>query len=277
MKKSIQYLEIIIGCLLAAASFGLFILPQKFAAGGITGLGIILSSFVPLKLSLIILLLNICLFLSGWIFISKEFILKTAITSFLFPVLLEFFTQITFFKETANDPLLSAVIAGGMLGLGTGLILRGNGSCGGFDTLGVILHKYFNLNLSFVMYVCDTLVILLQYHNLMKTIYGIFVIMISSLIVNKVLTYGQAQSKLLIFSHQYERIREELLFSQDIGLTYLKGETGYLRKEMMVIAAIAPYSKINAIKQSIYKIDSDAFVVIEDVHSVLGKGYTISR
>ena len=224
MKKSIQYLEIIIGCLLTAASFGLFILPQKFAAGGITGLGIILSSFIPLKLSLIILLLNTCLFLSGWIFISKEFILKTAITSFLFPVLLEFFNRI-----------------------------------------------------SFVMYVCDTLVILLQYHNLMKTIYGIFVIMISSLIVNKVLTYGQAQSKLLIFSHQYERIREELLFSQDIGLTYLKGETGYLRKEMMVIAAIAPYSKINAIKQSIYKIDPDAFVVIEDVHSVLGKGYTISR
>ncbi|OUC51684.1 membrane protein [Eggerthia catenaformis] len=277
MKKSIQYLEIIIGCLLTAASFGLFILPQKFAAGGITGLGIILSSFVPLKLSLIILLLNICLFLSGWIFISKEFILKTAITSFLFPVLLEFFNRITFFKETASDPLLSAIIAGGMLGLGTGLILRGNGSCGGFDTLGVILHKYFNLNLSIIMYVCDTLVILLQYHNLMKTIYGIFVIMISSLIVNKVLTYGQAQSKLLIFSHQYERIREELLFSQDIGLTYLKGETGYLRKEMMVIAAIAPYSKINAIKQSIYKIDPDAFVVIEDVHSVLGKGYTISR
>ena len=277
MKKSIQYLEIIIGCLLTAASFGLFILPQKFAAGGITGLGIILSSFIPLKLSLIILLLNTCLFLSGWIFISKEFILKTAITSFLFPVLLEFFNRITFFKETASDPLLSAIIAGGMLGLGTGLILRGNGSCGGFDTLGVILHKYFNLNLSFVMYVCDTLVILLQYHNLMKTIYGIFVIMISSLIVNKVLTYGQAQSKLLIFSHQYERIREELLFSQDIGLTYLKGETGYLRKEMMVIAAIAPYSKINAIKQSIYKIDPDAFVVIEDVHSVLGKGYTISR
>lgn len=277
MKKSIQYLEIIIGCLLAAASFGLFILPQKFAAGGITGLGIILSSFIPLKLSLIILLLNTCLFLSGWIFISKEFILKTAITSFLFPVLLEFFNRITFFKETASDPLLSAIIAGGMLGLGTGLILRGNGSCGGFDTLGVILHKYFNLNLSIIMYVCDTLVILLQYHNLMKTIYGIFVIMICSLIVNKVLTYGQAQSKLLIFSHQYERIREELLFSQDIGLTYLKGETGYLRKEMMVIAAIAPYSKINAIKQSIYKIDPDAFVVIEDVHSVLGKGYTISR
>ena len=277
MKKSIQYLEIIIGCLLAAASFGLFILPQKFAAGGITGLGIILSSFIPLKLSLIILLLNTCLFLSGWIFISKEFILKTAITSFLFPVLLEFFNRITFFKETASDPLLSAIIAGGMLGLGTGLILRGNGSCGGFDTLGVILHKYFNLNLSIIMYVCDTLVILLQYHNLMKTIYGIFVIMICSLIVNKVLTYGHAQSKLLIFSHQYERIREELLFSQDIGLTYLKSETGYLRKEMMVIAAIAPYSKINAIKQSIYKIDPDAFVVIEDVHSVLGKGYTISR
>ena len=118
MKKSIQYLEIIIGCLLTAASFGLFILPQKFAAGGITDLGIILSSFIPLKLSLIILLLNTCLFLSGWIFISKEFILKTAITSFLFPVLLEFFNRITFFKETASDPLLSAIIAGGMLGLG---------------------------------------------------------------------------------------------------------------------------------------------------------------
>jgi uncharacterized membrane-anchored protein YitT (DUF2179 family) len=81
----------------------------------------------------------------------------------------------------------------------------------------------------------------------------------------------------MIFSHQSRKIRKMLLTEFDTGLTILKGESGYYEEDMDIIVTITSYDKISNIKKAVYTIDPFAFVVIEDVHAVLGKGYTISR
>ena len=126
---------------MTAAAFGLFILPQNFVAGGVTGLSVILQHGIPLPLSWIVFGINILLFVIGWIFAGKEFILKTLIMTFLFPVLLDVFSQIDLFLPLAKDPFLSSLLSGCLLGIGSGIILRANGSSGGFDILGVVLNK----------------------------------------------------------------------------------------------------------------------------------------
>ena len=98
-KKLASYIWIILGGAMTAAAFGLFVLPQEFVAGGVTGFSVILSSVIRLPLSWIVLSINILLFAVGWIFAGKEFIFKTLIMTFLFPVLLEFFSQIHLFQE----------------------------------------------------------------------------------------------------------------------------------------------------------------------------------
>lgn len=98
MKKHIlSYILIVLGGTMTAAAFGLFILPQNFVAGGVTGLSVILQHGIPLPLSWIVFGINILLFVIGWIFAGKEFILKTLIMTFLFPVLLDVFSQIDLF------------------------------------------------------------------------------------------------------------------------------------------------------------------------------------
>ncbi|WP_287448359.1 YitT family protein, partial [Sellimonas sp.] len=176
-KKLASYIWIILGGAMTAAAFGLFVLPQEFVAGGVTGLSVILSSVIRLPLSWIVLSINILLFAVGWIFAGKEFIFKTLIMTFLFPVLLEFFSQIHLFQELAKDPFLSSLIAGCLLGIGSGMILRANGSSGGFDILGVVLNKKFGVPISVVMYVCDCTVILFQAVSkpILQTVYGIVV------------------------------------------------------------------------------------------------------
>lgn len=276
-KKIVELLEILLGNILVAAAFGLIILPLHFVAGGVTGLAVTLHTFLPLPLSVIIYMLNGLLFLLGFLFVGKDFIMKTLLSSLLFPFFLELLSKITILAPLKSDPLLASIIAALSLGLGGGLILRGNGSSGGFDILGVIAHKYFHVPVSLIMYLCDTFVVITQMHDVMTTIYGIVIILCTNLLINRVLSYGTSQSSLIIISPHYEEIRQELLHHQDIGMTFLKAETGYLEKDTKVIMAITPYQKINSIKQAIQAIDPTAFVIIEDVRSVLGKGYTIAK
>ena len=278
-KKLASYIWIILGGAMTAAAFGLFVLPQEFVAGGVTGLSVILSSVIRLPLSWIVLSINILLFALGWIFAGKEFIFKTLIMTFLFPVLLEFFSQIHLFQELSRDPFLSSLIAGCLLGAGSGIILRANGSSGGFDILGVVLNKKFGVPISVVMYVCDCTVILFQAVSkpILQTVYGIVVILCCSIMINKVITFGKSEVQLLIFSPQYEKIRTELLQTYDTGVTFLNAETGYMHKNTKVVLTVLPYRKISEVKKMIYSIDPTAFTVIDNIQYVGGRGYTIER
>lgn len=278
-KKLCSYALILVGAALTALAFGMIILPQSFAAGGVTGAAVVLTRLLPLPLSILVLALNAALFILGLLLVGREFVMKTALASLVFPVLLEFFQEHQLLSQLSADPLLSSLLAGAILGLGASLVLLGNGSCGGFDTLGVILNKRFGVSVSLVMYVTDTTVILIQAADrpLLNTVYGILVILVCSAVINMVLTRGTSEGQMMIFSQQYEAIRQELLGQCDVGMTFLDGETGYLRKPIKVIITVIPHDKIEPIKKTVYRIDPTAFVLMDTVRFVGGRGYTIQR
>lgn len=190
-KKLISYLEIMLGAGMTAAAFGLIVLPLGFAAGGVTGLSVLLHKIIPLPVSTIVLILNIALFVLGWCCAGREFALKTLLVSLLFPLLLEFFQKCSMLSALTTAPLASAILAGITLGFGGGLILRGNGSSGGFDILGIVLHRKLGVSVSLVMYVCDCTIILTQAvsSGIRMTAYGVLVILISSLTIHCLLTH----------------------------------------------------------------------------------------
>lgn len=278
-KKLWSYLLIVVGVALTALAFGMIILPQSFAAGGVTGAAVVLSALIPLPLSALVLTLNAVLFILGLVLVGREFVMKTALASLVFPVLLEFFQEHQLLTQLSADPLLSSLLAGAILGLGASLVLLGNGSCGGFDTLGVVLNKRFGISVSLVMYVTDTAVILIQAADrpLLNTVYGILVILVCSAVISTVLTRGRSEGQMMIFSQHYEAIRQELLGQCDVGMTFLDGETGYLRKPIKVIITVIPHDKIEIIKRTVYRIDPTAFVLMDTVRFVGGRGYTINR
>lgn len=279
MEKMRSYLMIALGTALTAAAFGLIVLPQGLAAGGITGLSVLLSRVMPLPVSAIVFVLNAGLFLLGWACVGRDFAFKTLLVSLLFPVLLELFQRLDLLAELSADPLISSLLAGGMLGFGTGLVLLGNGSCGGFDILGVVLNKKLGVPVSLVMFLCDGAVLIAQALKLgiLNTVYGVLVILVSSFTINRVLTNGKEEGQMLIFSQKYEEIRRALLDDQDVGLTFLNGETGYMRRPIKVIVTVMPHSKIENVKKAVYGIDPAAFLLLNSTRYVGGKGYTISR
>ena len=278
-EKFRSYLLIALGTALTAGAFGLIVLPQRMAAGGITGLSVLLSRVLPLPVAAIVFVLNAGLFLLGWGCVGREFAFRTLLVSLLFPVLLELFQRMDILAALCTDPLLSSLLAGGMLGFGTGLVLLGNGSCGGFDILGVVLNKKLGLPVSLVMFLCDSTVLISQALTVgvLNTVYGVLVILVCSFTLNRVLTNGKEEGQMLIFSQKYEEIRRALLEDQDVGLTFLNGETGYQRRPIKVIVTVMPHSKIENVKKAVYGIDPTAFLLLNSTRYVGGKGYTLSR
>lgn len=279
MKHLKSYALVAFGSCLTASAFGLFVLPQGFAAGGVTGFSVLLQNFIPLPVSTLVLIVNLSLFALGWLFVGRDFVFKTLMTSIIFPVALEITQQIHIFSDLANDSLVSSLFAGSILGLGCGLILLGNGSGGGFDILGVILNKKFAVPVSLVMYICDFVIILTQTvaNGMLKTVYGVIVILVSSFIINKVLVRGESAGRIFIFSEKPDKIREELLVNLDVGMTYLNGENGYRHTPTKVIMTVVKLDMVEKVKRSVYAIDPTAFVVVDNVHYVGGRGYTMDR
>lgn len=272
------FIEMLLGSILMAAAFGLIIIPQSFSAGGITGLARVLQSFLPIPLSVLVFFLNMILLLAGLLFIGKEFVVKTISVSVLFPLLLEVFSCFPL-NSLKEDALVSVLAAGCMLGAGAGLIIRSGASGGGFDTLAIILHKKFDFPVAVIMNFCDVAVILLQIAGqpVLKSLYGVLTITLSAFIVKQVITFGSGELQVMIFSDQYERIRDALTKEVDVGLTYLNAESGFQKRPMKVIVSVIPYSKLQQTKQVIHTIDETAFVVVDQVRNVLGRGYTLSR
>ena len=279
IKNLKSYLLVITGSCLTASAFGLIVLPNQFAAGGVTGFSVLLQNIIPLPVSVLVLAVNLSLFLLGWIFVGKDFVFKTLLTSIIFPFVLEITQQFDIFHELAADSLVSSILAGAILGLGCGFILLGNGSGGGFDILGVILNKKFGISVSIVMYICDFIVILTQTvaNGMLKTVYGIIVILVSTMIIDKVLVRGKSAGRIFIFSEKHEEIRIALLDKLDVGMSYIHGENGYRRKETKIIMTVVHFDMVEKVKRSVYSIDPTAFVVVDNVHYVSGRGYTMDR
>lgn len=278
LRSLFSLLQLLVGTAMTAAAFGWIIVPQGFAAGGVTGLSRILCSVIPIPLSVMVYCLNIPLLLMAWIFVGKRYLVRTMAVSLLFPAMLEVFSR--YVPElNPQDTFINILIAGALLGAGTGLVLRSNASCGGFDNLGVVLNRKLNWPVATVVRVCDCTVLLIQAVSqpLMPTVYGIFVILITTFCISRVVTMGTGETQVMIYSQHHSAIRDAFLQELDVGVTMLKAETGYRRSQLDVIVSVMPYSKIAHMKTIVNDIDPTAFVVVEQIHSVLGKGYTFNR
>ena len=107
-EKFRSYLLIALGTALTAGALGLIVLPQRMAAGGITGLSVLLSRVLPLPVAAIVFVLNAGLFLLGWACAGREFAFRTLLVSLLFPVLLELFQRMDILAALCTDPRSSA-------------------------------------------------------------------------------------------------------------------------------------------------------------------------
>lgn len=269
---------LIIGNLLQAFAIAI-ILNLNISVGGVSGLAKVLTCMIPISLTYVLYGIYIILFLLALFLLGKETAMKMVISCLIFPIFLECFVKIEYINVLQSDLLLASIISGTLLGIGAGLVLISNGSGGSFDVIAMIMDKYFNVPIAIVNGLCDACVLLLQIDtsHLLNSIYGILVILATNIMINKMITKGNNEVKMMIFSKKALELKELLLNNEDCGLTLLKAESGYQSNTMHVIVSVMPYNKVQACKQEILLHDPEAFIVLENVQAAYTGKYRLRK
>lgn len=278
-QKLLHIIYIVLGNLFIAFALSTLLLENSIIAGGVSGIGIILNHYFGTSISLGVGILNICLFVLGFLFLGKVFAMTTLVSTFLFPFLLEFFESQAVFHHYLDDPLLASVIAGCLIGIGIGLVLKANASTGGVDILAILLNKKWGIPVHIVLNITDLTVLLFQFSfsDTTHVIYGIVTVLATTIMLNKTLTAGTSLMQLVVISDQYEDIKDMILHDHDAGVTLLASEKGYTQENSKLILSVLPYRKLPGIKEKVNQIDPFAFMVVSHVDEVGGKGFTLER
>lgn len=267
-----RWIEFIIGVLVVAVSYNVFMVPAKIVYG-VGGLGIIFNSLLGISPSFIILIGSVILLLLSFLFLGKEQTRHSVIGSLLYPVFVKLTEFSTDFINLSNtEPLLIVIFGAVISGFGLGLIFKSGFTTGGTDILNQIVSKYCKISMGNAMFFTDGIIIAssLFVFGATKLMYSILLLYIVSIITDKVIL-GISQSKAfyIITDHESE-VKKFVLKHLSHGVTVLDGKGGYTGNHQKVIMCIIPTKEYFLAKEGIHQIDPQAFFVVTDAYEVSG-------
>lgn len=270
---------VLIGNTIYSCGIAAFVLPNDLITGGTTGIALILEHYFGLPIGLSVAIFNIVMFILAILILGKSFALTALISTFYFPWILSQFQKVQFIQNMTDDFLLGSIFAGLMLGLGVGLVIRAGASTGGMDIPPLILNKKFGLPVSIGLYVFDFTILIIQmsFRDKERILYGILLVLIYSTLVDKVLLMGKTQMQVKIISDHYEEINKVIQEKLDRGSTFFKTESGYLRKDSFAIMTVVSSRELPKLNELVLEIDKQAFIVINQVNEVMGRGFTLHK
>ena len=275
--KVLKYFGLILlGNILYSFGIKAIVEPNQLVTGGVTGLSLFLGRLWNVDSTILIAIFTVIIFILGFVILGKELALQTLASSIIYPVCLAIFGMMDLSFFTINDPWLQVLTAGIIIGTGLGLIMRANASTGGMDTIGLIIHKYIKVfTVGIYLMLLDICVMFVQLSSgLESLIFGIILALIYSFVIDKVMLSGKSKVELLIISNHQDDVKNLIIHKYDRTVTLLHSQTGYLSHEIDTILTVVDVREVNKIKDEIYKLDPDAFIIVNQVNEVSGRGFT---
>jgi uncharacterized membrane-anchored protein YitT (DUF2179 family) len=293
-----QYLGIIFGAVLFGIGYSWFLIPYNIAPGGVGGIAQLIHYFFALPVGLTMIALNIPLFVISFIFIGKSFGAKSLwgmlVSSLMTDLLslpslyklgfisnLEQYAfmvkgKIIYAMLAPSDIYLSAIAGSVLLGLGLGIIFRFRGSTGGTDIPVALIKQKAGVSIGTGYWLVETLIILsvgIFLQDLKLVIWGFLNLFISSKITD-LTSEGLPYIKgVYVISEQVNDIKEEIYDRLDRGVTFFKGVTGYEQKDINILFCVVNRRQVPELTDIVKDIDKAAFMIVTDVHDVLGYGF----
>lgn len=262
-------LLIALGSALCVVGINGILLPRQFLSGGFTGLALIIHYLYPaLSVGVIYLALNVPVFLVGWRYVGRRFFLYSLAGTIIFSTsLLAFRVELPVY-----DPLLSALLAGIIIGLGSGVILRSLGSAGGADILSVIFLKLFSVRLGSTVLAFNGLILAAAavLFSLERALYTLIYLYVTARIVNLVVTGLSQRKAVYIISPLWRDISKGIMEGINRGVTIIRGEGGFTGNEEHILYTVITFRELARLKRMVRDTDPNAFVVVTDTLEVMG-------
>jgi uncharacterized membrane-anchored protein YitT (DUF2179 family) len=275
-KAVFELVQMIAGNAICAFSMACFALPYNMVVSGVSGIARIVKAGTGLEIAVTVAVLNIGFFIAGALVLGKKFAASTVIGTFAYPFFLGVFQNIEMLQHLVEDPMLAAVCAGVLDGVGLGMVIRIGGSTGGIDIPSIILNKKLGWKTATVMSAIDIIIFLIQIPvtDTNGIILGILYALIYSVVMNKMILTSQGGVQILIWSPKTDEINEELL-KIGFGTTLFRARGGYLREDKEVICCAASNRTFHQVKRAALAIDDKAFITVTDMNEVNGNGFTM--
>ncbi|WP_213522831.1 YitT family protein [Paenibacillus sp. J31TS4] len=267
------------GTAIYAFALQYFVIPNELMEGGLTGVALLAKYAANIPPSLTTLVLNIPLFVLGYRVFGKQamaFTILGTLSLSLFLWVMETILELGWISPfRGHDYFLVTLYAGVSLGTGLGLVFRGGATTGGVDILARYLNKKRGMSMGQVILSIDVLVIgsSLFYISQEKVLYTMVVVFIASRLIDYITEGAYAAKSFTIVTAQHHTLAEAITNEMERGVTILTGRGAYSKEEKDVLYCVVARAEVRRLTAFIKAADPSAFIIISDVHDVLGEGF----
>lgn len=278
-QKFNSILAVVFGNFLYALTVQLFLLPSGLVTGGTTGMALTVNYLWGIPISAFVFLFNVLMLILGWFVLGKAFAITTVASTFLYPVSLEICKCLFGSLVLTNDMLLSTIFTGLGIGIALGIVIRSGASTGGMDIPPLVLQKLFHIPVSISMYAFDVCILLSQliFRPVENILYGVLLVLIYTLVLDKMLLMGNTRTEVKIVSKKSKQISEAILTQVDRGVTLLQAEGGYLHEETQMVLSVISNRELFQVEKIVHQIDAEAFMIVSRVSEVRGHGFSMKK
>ena len=240
-----NWASIIFGNALYSLAVALFLEPAGLITGGATGIALAIGRLTGLSVSGLLFFINLAMLVWGWVVLGRAFALNTLASSVLSPAFLALF----------------------------------GASTGGLDIPPLVLNKWFKLPVSATMLAFDIMVLLMQavFSPMPQVLYGIVMVLIHTVVMDKMLMMGASRTEVKIISSQSDAICAAILEQLDRGVTILHGEGGYTHESSAVLLSIVSNRELPRLEKLAHSIDPTCFLIVSHVTEVSGRGFSMDK
>lgn len=264
---------ITLGCAIYAVGINSFVIPNRFASGGVAGIAILLFYTSGIQTGTTNFILNTFILVIGWHFVEKRTLIFTIYALIMMSIFMNIINPPIF---VSSNLLISSIAGGVIMGVGIGLVIRGYGTTAGADIIALMLKKFFGISFPLGIFLINLIIISV----------GAFIIGVENAIVTIIMKYISSymidvftegfdrRKSLMIISEKQDEVAQEIIDKLGRGLTVFKAFGYYSHREKDVLYVIISRNQIVQIQRIISNIDPEAFVTISDVQQVIGQGFT---
>lgn len=276
VKRIFEYGIMTVGAVLYAMGITLFLDPNHLAPGGVTGIGIILSQFLPVETGTIIFMINMPLIILGYLKLGRKLIFRTFYCVTLTSTIIDAVNAL-YGKAVTDDLLISAIAGCSLVGIGIGLIMKQSSTTGGSDIVVRLLRKKFpHIKTGALFSAIDCVIVAMSavvFKDIVLALYALIAVAVCAYVLDKVL-YGTDEAKLLyIISDMSRPITERLLKDLEVGVTFIQGKGAYSGRDKEVIMVAMRKALAPKAEQIVREVDPTAFIIITSASEIYGEGH----
>ena len=272
----IEAIGLIIGCLSLSIGINMFLTPHTIAPGGLSGLSVVISKLTGLSVSTVMIVMCIPLVICSVKILGKKDSIKTLIGTLTLSLMIKLTSWLSTISAT-EDPLLAAISGAIFLGAGIGIVFSVDGSTGGTDLIALMINRIFpSIPLSKCLTFIDGMVVLsagIANRNIETGLYSAIALFVVIKMVDVIISGVDHSKAFMIITDEEEKLREAIFNDIKRGVTVLDARGGYTNRDKNILLVVVQKKQEVHLKKLIKRVDSKAFIIVSDVHEVLGEGF----